>query len=86
MKLTTIADLLNEQIRITYYPNQRNRWSASFERGEIGERAVLIGAYGNGPTPEAAIAEYAKQIAGKRIVFAAMTDNRREFVMPEDLQ
>jgi hypothetical protein len=45
--------------------------------------SLLVGTYGDGPTPEAAIADYALEIrGGRRLVYGAWTHDRREFETP----
>lgn len=43
------------------------RFYASFRGVEVSEGCILIGVYGNGRTPEEAIADYAPMLCGKRI-------------------
>ncbi len=45
------------------------RFYASFDYVDVAEGGVLIGAYGNGPTPELAIEDYARKLQGKRVKF-----------------
>jgi len=88
--LELLAEFLGLKIQIRRYPGQKNRWTASFEKCEVKEGAMLVGSYGNvsglEATPELALRAYAKEIAGKTIVFRAMTSDRQEFNIPEDLQ
>lgn len=53
------------------------RYYASF-------RGAEVSAYGNGPTKEAAIADYARQLRGRRLVVGANTDKRREIQCPNE--
>ena len=53
-----------------------NRFYASFKGSEEKGNGVLIGTYGNGATHEEAIANYAKAISMKTLVFDAYTDDR----------
>jgi hypothetical protein len=57
----------------------KERFYAHFELCEIIDNGVLIGAFGNGRTPEEAIANYATEISMKRIV---IDQNRREIEVP----
>lgn len=43
----------------------------------------LIGEHGNGATPDEALRAYAHAITGKRIAVDAMSNNRREFIVPK---
>ena len=83
MNVYELADVLNVQLVVTRYPNQSNRFSAQFERCETRENGCLRGEYGNGKTATEAINNYSDAIAGKTLVFNAMTDKRREFVAPK---
>jgi hypothetical protein len=60
----------------------KERFYAHFERCEIIDDCVLIGAFGNGRTPEEAIANYATEISMKRIVIDAFSQERREIEVP----
>lgn len=63
-----------------------SRYMAYFMHVEVGEAGMLVGTCGNGPTPEAAIADYASQIQSKNLVFKAMDKNlRREIEVPNEL-
>ena len=85
MNIQEYADILNIEISLIYYPNQKNRWSAMFQNCEVMGDGVLIGTYGNGTTPLSAIGDFIENIKGKKIVFGAGTLKRREFVVPETL-
>ena len=54
------------------------RFYARLDGVEEKQGNCLVGIYGNGPTPEEAIRDYAKQISMKLIVHNAMSDDRRE--------
>jgi len=62
------------------------RYYAHFERCEVMDGGCLIGAYGNGATKEAAIADYARTLAGKRIAVDAfgVKQERREIQCPNE--
>lgn len=55
---------------------------ARFEGAEVKDGCILCSAYGNGHTPEEAIADYANEISGKLLVFGAFSDLRREIQAP----
>ena len=79
MTLCELADKINKNIIITYYPNQGKRFSAHLENCEIKHGWILEGAYGNGKSPEEAINDYTNKIAGQILVIDAMDkQNRRE--------
>ena len=86
MKVTELCDAIDAQIEVLYHPNQNFRWSAKFKGGEIIQDGCLISSFGNGKTPQEAVENYAAKIRGKRICFGAFTANRREFVMPKELE
>lgn len=55
-----------------------SRYYAHFKGCEIKDGSVLIGAHGNGATPEIAMAEYAQEISERRLVLNAGTTERVE--------
>jgi hypothetical protein len=59
-----------------------SRYYARFEHCEVGGDGFLRGEFGNGRTPEEAIADYATAITLKRIVVGAYTPERREIDVP----
>lgn len=83
MNIYELADIFNVQLIITRYANQKNRFSAQFERCETKDGCCLRGEYGSGKSAIEAINDYSNLIAGKTLVFNAMTDKRREFVAPK---
>jgi hypothetical protein len=83
MNIYEFADIIDKSLQIIRYANQAGRFSAQFESCEVSSGSMLEGTYGDGKTPQEAIADYAKQIIGKRLVFYAMSDTRRqEYVVP----
>jgi hypothetical protein len=87
MTITELADIIQRQIIVTYYPNQSNRWAASFRHCEIKTGTHgLLSESGNGSSPEVAIKNYIESIKGKTMVFDAMDpQKRREFGVPNSL-
>ena len=60
-----------------------DRYYAYFKGVEAREgHCVLAGVYGNGSTPEQAIADYAARLSMHRLVVDAMGDSRREIKAP----
>jgi hypothetical protein len=57
-------------------------WSVRFDRVEVMEDGMLRSAYGKGPSPQEAVCDYARQIAGRRLVVHAMSPLRYEFEAP----
>jgi hypothetical protein len=84
MKLTEYCDALNLELKVVYYPNQKDRWSASLPV-EVKDGGFLTSTFGNGTSPFEAIDAYIKKIKGKTIVFGAYTNERREYVVPSNL-
>jgi len=82
MTIFEFADVIDKEIVVRYYPNQRGRFMARFDHCEITDGAILEGAYEDGKTPDEAINKYAIRISGKRLAFNAMTNNRQEYVAP----
>lgn len=58
------------------------RFYARFDKSEMLEGHFLVGNYGNGSTPEEAIANYASEISGRCLVIGAYTPERREIIVP----
>ena len=86
MNIYELADLIDAAISIKRYPNQKNRWTASFEYAEEKDGALLSTLYGDSDSPQHALAMYAKMIRGKTVVFSAMSkDYRRTYNIPENL-
>ena len=89
MNIEEYADILNIQLRITYYPNQNGRWTASFEGVETKADAssgILDSTYGNAESPDEAINDYVEKIRGRLLVINATGgDKRREFIVPATL-
>lgn len=86
MTLGEFADIIGKQIEITRYPNQKNRHIARFGGAEVKEGGCLAGYFGTGHTPEKALENYVDRIAGKTLVFNAMSkEKRREYNVPKAL-
>lgn len=62
------------------------RYYVSFPNVEIMERGMLASYHGDGDTPDAAAADYARQLAGRRIAIDAYTDERVEIDVPNDFR
>lgn len=58
------------------------RYFAHFKNAEVMCGGLLIGAFGNGPTPEAAISAYAIEISEERIAVGAGRADRKEYQVP----
>lgn len=90
MNITDYADIINVNIKITYYHNQNYRWSACFEYADFlaHEGSVILRSeHGNGESPVEAINNYIDLIKGKILVFDAMSgDKRREYKVPMGLE
>ena len=66
------------------FPIQLPQQLAIFQSVEVTDGRMLIGSYGDGETPEAAINAYAAEIVGKQLVLHAMSpDKRKEFYAPQ---
>lgn len=86
MNLCELADLLDVDIEIRRYANQKGRWTCNLERCETKETKesnLLYGTHGNGISVTDAIQDYATTISGRILVFDAYTDRRREFRCPQ---
>lgn len=87
MQISEYADCINANLRLLRHSCQDNRWTALFEDCDIQDDGALIRVYGNGKTPHEAIIAYVQRIKGQKIVFYAMSKTqRREFIVPKDLE
>jgi hypothetical protein len=68
--------------RDTHFVEPRLRFYAHFKGGEVKEGPILSGVFGNGHTEAEAIADYAKRISLKLLVFDAYWMKRREIRCP----
>ncbi len=60
------------------------RYTASFEGVEVMENGILTSSYGNGSSPEEAIADYAERISGRRLAHNAYRSDRSNFEAPNE--
>ena len=60
-----------------------DKFYARFKRCEIKVGYCLKSSFGDGSSPEHAIANYAKEISGKLLVIDAMSTGRKEIQCPE---
>ena len=86
MNIQDYCDILNVEIKLTYYPNQQGRWCARFDNAEIKCNGCLSSEYGDDISPTLEIKNYIEKIKGKTIVFYAMSDERKEYVVPTSLE
>ncbi len=84
MNITEYCDVLNIELKITYYPNQAGRWSADIAHCEIKEGSFLKSSYENGTCPSSAIFNLCEKLRGNTIVLHARNkEMRREYVVPK---
>jgi hypothetical protein len=86
MKLMDYCDAINAEFVLRRYANLTGRWTAKFDHCEVKKGHILSTEFGGGVTPEEAMADYCKQIVGKRIVFNAGSVHRIEFDVPTQLE
>jgi len=86
MNIFEYADVIDKQLIVTYYPNQKHRFSCQFEHCEVKEGPMLKGEYGNGTNVNLAINDYINSIRNKKLVFSAYQDSRQEFAVPDSLE
>lgn len=60
------------------------RFYTSLRRVEVMTRGILSSVLGNGDTPEEAMRDYARQLAGYRVAVNAYTPEREELDIPND--
>lgn len=63
-----------------------SRYYACLAGVELMRDGMLCSAFGDGDTPEEAIGEHVKRIAGSRIAIGAHTAERRNIDVPTDLK
>jgi hypothetical protein len=81
--LTEFADLIDQTLVITYYPNQNGRFCCKFEYGLVREGCLVSSNFANGTTPQRAMDNYARNISGKTLVFHDMSEEQRvEYHVP----
>jgi hypothetical protein len=62
---------------------ESSRYYACFKSCDVKDGSILSGTFGNGSTPDAAMAEYAQEISEKRLVIDATSKGtRREIYAP----
>jgi hypothetical protein len=78
--LQQLADLYALDLHVYERSGEGNlpRFYASFESVETKEPGVLVSTYGNGDTPEQAVADYAHQLSGRVLVIRSHQPSRRE--------
>ena len=90
MNLREYGDILNLELRMTGYPNQDGRWTASFygcETKTSRSSSILTSEYGNGKSPQEALEAYVAAIRGKILVVnAECGKDRREYEVPMSLK
>ena len=87
MNIQEYSDVIQKEIKITYYPNQKGRWTASFKGAEmlVSNGFALLSNYGEGLTPLLAMEDYLFKIIGHTLVFGAYTDKRQEYGVPTSI-
>lgn len=90
MTIYDIADLMDVEIIITRFANQKDRWICQFKNCDTKDRSdepILTGTYGTGNDPASAIVNYVLAIRSKILVFNAADPNkRRELKIPKNLE
>lgn len=85
MTITEYATVLNLHITIRWSWHS-DQWTASFDHVETMRDGMLESDTGRGPTPWAALQNYAEKLCGKRIAVDAMNPtDRREYDVPKEL-
>jgi hypothetical protein len=86
MRLEEACDLLGLTVEIhrrRHPPDAHSWWYAYVRHIEIRDGGILRGVYGDGATPNEALESLATRLSGQPLVWAAGTDKRREFTMPQ---
>lgn len=85
MKITEMSRTFDKKLNISY-PDVNGKWMAEFTSGEVMDNGMLSSNCGRGDSPYAALKDYVRKIAGKRMAFNAHTDRRIELEIPRDLE
>ena len=86
MTIYELADIMNTQIIITYFPNQKGRFIAELEHYHIKEGNIIKGEFGTGKNPQEAIEDFVNIIKGKCLVTITFDETmRKEFSVPMSL-
>jgi len=88
MTLDELSYIVGQSLKIETNPSSNGKaiFFVSFRHAEIKGDGVLISVAGNGTTLAKAKKDYAKQIAGKQLVFNAWGEDRREYNIPTTLR
>jgi hypothetical protein len=86
MTIIEFADIIDRELVVRYYPNQKGRFCAQFDRSDTKktkQSSVIGSCFGDGNTPIAALNEYARQLTGMVLVFdASYGEGRVEYIAP----
>lgn len=86
MTLEELASSVNAQIEIRY-PDIEGNYMCDLDDADVKEGSTLIGVCGRGKTPQAARADYIREIRGKRLVIRPFShDRRHELTVPLTLE
>ena len=87
MQITQYCDIIDKQLVIrsrVMWKDVNSRWYALIEGAEIKDGVCLCSMTGNGSSPDEALADLARAVGNRRLVFAAADASRREeFNAPE---
>lgn len=83
MTLEQFSDIIDRDLKITRYSNQKGRFCVRFEQGSVKEGSFLAYYSGNGDSYDSAARDYASKLKGQKLIIEGVT--RLEFNVPEDL-
>ncbi|MCK9544445.1 MAG: hypothetical protein M0R03_20695 [Novosphingobium sp.] len=85
MTLTELGIIIEKELK--YDRITAGKWSANFHRVEVRQdNGLLVSVFGQGENEEKARRDYAKRLAGQRIVIDAYLPSVREFPLPITLK
>ena len=85
MILKELGTIIGKKVILSY--NQfGDVFHCRFEKVEVKKGGILCSAWGAGKSKKQAQNDYASKLAGQTIILNAMTDNRREFNIPDTLK
>lgn len=86
MNIYEFADICNLNLvikRRTNWHDPKSTWFSHFEYVDVKNGIMLTSTFGNGPTPQDAVADYCRVLQGKEIVLHAhVPEYRKEFTFP----
>lgn len=85
MTIYELSTLTNAAIILRCFPGQAGRWMCFLDRTEVAEAGMLVGLYGEAPSPEEALADYVSKLRGQSLVVRGSSDTSMRVTVPTTL-